>query len=72
VLCVYKSTRYAKEPDNLIALIETSVKAKREEGSPFADPTLDKLVGHSVKAEGLADQRHPDHAQLEDDGLAVL
>jgi len=51
---VYKSTRYAKEPDNLIALIETSVKAKREEGSPFADPTLDKLVGDSVKAEGLA------------------
>ncbi len=54
MLCVYKSTRYAKEPDNLIALIETSVKAKREEGSPFADPTLDKLVGHSVKAKGLA------------------
>jgi hypothetical protein len=27
---------------------------QREEGNPFADPTLDKLVGHSVKAEGLA------------------
>jgi hypothetical protein len=27
---------------------------QREEGNPFADPTLDKLVGHSVKAERLA------------------
>jgi hypothetical protein len=68
VLCVYKSTRYAKEPDNLIALIETSVKAKREEGSPFADPTLDKLVGHSVKVEGLATSG----ILIMNDGLAVL
>ena len=27
---------------------------QREEGNPFADPTLDKLVGHSVKAVRLA------------------
>ena len=27
---------------------------QREDGNPFVDPTLEKLVGHSVKAEGLA------------------
>jgi len=27
---------------------------QREDGNPFVDPALDNLVGHSVKAEGLA------------------
>jgi hypothetical protein len=27
---------------------------QREDGNPFVDPSLENLVGHSVKAEGLA------------------